>query len=168
VGPLGACPKTTTGLHGQEISRVSPILGPERPATALGSGPVYPMLFFGSAFYKPSKQAGRGSRIIPANQPRTVWDSIMTLWIAPKSFDLSVLVRGQQINGSHRLRFGKGNRPGKTFLRLSEVDAAVQTDGSRVWTGGTWVLSPGCYVLQLDYAQSSKTIVIQIGQARNF
>ena len=78
-----------------------------------------------------------------------------------------MLVRGRQINGLHQLRFGAGNRSGLPFLRLSWDDAAVQRDGSRHWTGGTWVSAPGCYALQLDYSHASKTIVIEIGRTQN-
>jgi hypothetical protein len=127
--PGGFCPKTTEGLQGKGILRISPGLGPSRPAIALGAGPVYPMFFFGSAFYKPSKHSGKGSRIVPADQPGTKWNSIKTIWIAAKSFDSRVLVRGRQINGSHRVRFSVGrNLPGHAFAHLSSLNAAVQTD----------------------------------------
>ena len=166
VDPGAPCPKTTRGLHAQEIHRISSVLGPTGLRIALGSGPVYPFFFFGGAFYRPSKPSGEGSAIRPANQPGA-WDSIKTLWIAPRSFEGRVLVRGRQINGLHLLRFGAGNRSGLPFLRLSWGDAAVQRDGSSHWTGGTWVSAPGCFALQLDYSHASKTIVIEIGRTQN-
>ena len=161
-----SCPKTTRGLHAQQIRQISSVLRSTGPRIALGSGPVYPFFFFGGAFYRPNKTSGKGSAIRPANHPGA-WDSIKTLWIAPRSFEGRVLVRGRQINGLHRLRFGAGNRSGLPFLRLSRDDAAVQRDGSSHWTGGTWVSAPGCYALQLDDSHASKTIVIEIGRTQN-
>ena len=100
VDPGAPCPKTTRGLHAQEIHQISSVLRSTGPRIALGSGPVYPFFFFGGAFYRPSKPSGEGSAIRPANQPGA-WDSIKTLWIAPRSFEGRVLVRGRQINGLH-------------------------------------------------------------------
>jgi hypothetical protein len=166
--PGAPCPKTIDGLQGKGIVRVSSVLGPS-PAIALGSGPVYPIFAFGSGFYKPSKDSGKGSRNIPTDQSGTAWSSIKTIWIAGKSSDSRVLVRGRQINGSHSVRFSVGgNLPGHASVHLSLSNAAVQTDQSRNWTIPIWVRTRGCYALQFDYPRASKRIVIDIGRGRNF
>jgi hypothetical protein len=164
--PAGApCPKTSRGLHAKQVHRISAdVLKPGGPGIALGWGPVYPLFFFPLAFYDPRKASGKGAVIRPTKQPGTVWASIKTLWIAQGTFHGHVLVRGRQLRGTHELRFGAGTRPGPSFLQLSSANAAIQRDGSRNWTGGTWVATPGCYALQLDDSIGSQLIVIEIGQ----
>src|SRR5437016_12684933 len=54
VPPGAPCPKTTRGLHAKRVNRISSgVLRLREPGIALGSGPVFPLFFFPTAFYEP-------------------------------------------------------------------------------------------------------------------
>lgn len=135
--PSGApCPR----VQFHEVSPdVAPVIG-AGPAYAAGfeNGvlPLAPSTFFGGGDYGGNKVA---------------------FFVAP-TYRGPVLVRGEEVNGHHDMRFGDGAEPRKDDLFTAD---GYNPGG---WSAGgsyTRVMVPGCYAYQFDNKGFSETIIFQ-------
>lgn len=88
------------------------------------------------------------------------WGGQKVLWFVNPSYQGMLLVRGQQIDGSHEMRFsgGFGDQP------LSQQLALDTTLGGSPWPNTasyTRLQAPGCYAYQVDGANFSDVIIFQ-------
>jgi hypothetical protein len=144
IAPGAACP----------VSRVDPrvdwasirIFG----GSGIGRGPVYPGL--GSAARVPAT---------PDTQFGGPWLGAKVFWYVRPSYRGPVLIRGRQLDGTHRLGFD-GRKLPQPELRIHShetVGWAGQPTGSRGIASGIRVLVPGCYGVQIDGTHFSRTVV---------
>ncbi len=86
------------------------------------------------------------------------------LWIGRPSYRGPVLIRGRQLDGSHRLRFENGLTPA-TEMRLRSVGRS----SPGCWQNRpsyTRLRAPGCYAWQVDGTTFNRVIVFGAELAR--
>lgn len=112
-----------------------PILAPDRPVPVLHYlDPIPPQsVFFGSAWF--------GEKVI---------------WVVDRgSYRGPILIRGRQLDGPNRVRFGGGRSVPSSELRLRPTGIS--------YGGYTRVRARGCYAYQVDGLGFSYTIVFEAG-----
>jgi hypothetical protein len=147
-----ACPKTAGTPSAQ--------LTPDLCCIALGVGPIRPILA-GPIVYHPGASRGPHSIVHYVNQPKTKWHAIKTLWMAPIDYKDNVLVRGDQIDGPHQVRFGPW-KPRRTELHL-RMPGGPLSGGWQHWTSAIRLWAPGCYALQMDAPGFTHRIIFEAG-----
>ncbi len=144
LGPGDACPFSPA----QPVSRD---FGP-----AAGTGSVF--------------AAGLGRRaVLPFEYPpskRSIfygsgWGGEKVLWIASPSYAGPVLIRGEQLNGSHLVGFSVGGGSA-AYANLQFPPGKQQGDhGWRSWPSETRLQASGCYAYQVDGTSFSEVIVFR-------
>jgi hypothetical protein len=142
LGPGEACPVSAA-------RRVSRSFGP-----AVGTGPVFAV--------------GLGSKTIfpfeyPSNKQSIFygsgWGGDKVLWIGSPSYTGPVLIRGEQLNGSHAVGFSLGDGPA-AYTNLQFPPGKPRSDhGWRNWPTETRLQASGCYAYQVDGTTFSEVIV---------
>ena len=118
---------------------------------AQGPGPVWPVLGFPELkFVYP----------VPPSQPSypSNWGGNKILWIAHR-YHGPVLIRGAQLDGPHRVRFGNDHVPA-TEMRMLSV-GGNSPGGWQNRPSMTRVRAPGCYAWQVDGTTFSRVIVFK-------
>jgi hypothetical protein len=128
---------------------LSPAFGP-----GLGDGPVYPVGFTRRGVLRFEYPPPKNSLFAGSD-----WGGQKVLWVSDPKYDGPILIRGAQIDGTNRLRFGL---VGPTVLE----ELAFPRHSAENWSGGwrnfpsyTRLRAPGCYVYQVDGAGFSDIIV---------
>ncbi len=140
-----ACPKTP-----------SKAVNPDSGLFAAGNGPVYPA---GLGVYS--------GGIIRAGAVDTVQGTRLD-WFAEPGYIGPVLVRGQQIDGTHEVHFSPANpvNPsvgrGKAELQLTGNGDVPSPSGWRRWNMYLETTAPGCYAFQIDGTSFSNVVVIEV------
>jgi hypothetical protein len=112
-------------------------------ARGYGLGPAYPIGFADGTIH-----VGWGRSDVDAR----VWGVQKVLWFVHPRYHGPVLVRGEQVDGQHVVRFERGRIP-RTELR---IPAGVRARPSYVR-----IERPGCYAFQIDGLSFSRTIVFR-------
>ena len=124
--------------------------------SGIGRGPVYPGL--GSP---PTGQLG----VTPA---RGGWLSGKVFWYVTPRYRDRVLIRGARLDAPGEMRFAESSPRRKSELRIGVRDS-VQWGGqparSRGIPSGVYVQSPGCYGVQIDGANFSRTVIFAAARA---
>jgi hypothetical protein len=124
-----------------------------------GPGPVYPGFFAGPAgpeavvnfqYPPPDESELRGSR----------WSGQKMPWMRSPSYRGPVLIRGRQLDGTHRVRFGLALVP-PTELRIGSWGTAAGAPGWGFRASMTRLRAPGCYGYQIDGRTFSRVIVFE-------
>jgi hypothetical protein len=128
---------------------LSPAFGP-----GLGDGPVYPVGFTRRGVLRFEYPPPKNSLFAGSD-----WGGQKVLWVSDPEYDGPILIRGAQIDGTNRLRFGLA---GPTILE----ELAFPRHSAENWSGGwrnfpsyTRLRAPGCYAYQVDGAGFSDIIV---------
>src|SRR5207247_5807861 len=126
---------------------------------AFGPGPVYPGFFSGPAgpeagvnfmYPPPAGSSLAGSR----------WGGQKAPWMRSPSYRGPVLIRGRQLDGTHRVRSGLALVP-PTELRIGGWATVTGAPGWGFRAGTTRLRVPGCYGYQIDGRTFSRVIVFQ-------
>lgn len=140
----GPCPVTTT-----PGTTVSPDFG-----SAIGHSPVYAVGIGKQAkLYYGDVGAVNG------------WHPLKILWVSDRDYLGPILIRGQQLDGPHQLRFNQSDGLPEATMQLP-AETRQEADGRspsgwRHWPSYTFVEAPGCYAYQVDGADFSYPIVVQ-------
>ena len=146
-----------------------PKLGPEDPCPfspahtvsrsfglAIGSGPVFASGIIGEGpflfEYPPSKRS-----IFYASG----WGGNKVLWIASPSYAGPVLIRGEQLNGSHSVGFSVGGGAAAYTNVQFPPGRARGGHGWRSWPSETRLQASGCYAYQVDGTTFSEVIIFR-------
>jgi hypothetical protein len=142
-------------LHVPHLAPGAPC--PVTPATsskfglAQGKGPVWPVLGFPQlSFFYPVRPQ---QVYYPSH-----WSGNKVLWIAHR-YRGPVLIRGAQLDGPNRVRFGLAHIPAAE-MRLTSVGG----NSPRGWQNrpsSTRLRAPGCYAWQVDGTTFSRIIVFK-------
>jgi hypothetical protein len=135
IAPGEPCPRTPGGRPNPDV------------ATALGSGPAYPV---------PGFEAGKRVVELSADERRggSYWQK--TLWAVEPAYDGPVLIRGRGISPAQKMGFGYDDR------ELDELELHAQkTDRWRYGPSFTILPGPGCYAFQVDGTNFSEVIVFE-------
>lgn len=143
----GRCPTT----HGRRYANR------QFGGIVLGSGPVRPLI-------APNRKsdagaATRGILRFRRSPERPGLHSVKTLWFAEPRYRGPVLIRGRQLDGSHKVRFGEVPSLVDPFLPAGPTMNGA--NGFREWPGATWLVAPGCYAWQIDGRGFSYMIVFE-------
>ncbi|HUG16810.1 MAG TPA: hypothetical protein VMM78_17520, partial [Thermomicrobiales bacterium] len=85
------------------------------------------------------------------------------VWYASPAYDGSALVRGQQLDGNHTVRFDFETSIDREADELKLISTYLTPNGDwRTWHGAIVVPAPGCYAMQVDGLDFSYTIVIEV------
>jgi hypothetical protein len=129
---------------------------------AVGSGPVYLVagLTNGVLYYNPPQDfdASAGP-----------WGGAKVLWQIKPEYTGLVLIRGQQVDGTHILDFNGGvdfkptNALGsEPLLKELHLKGGGSTSASwPTWVTFTRVEAPGCYAYQIDGEKFTEVIIFQ-------
>lgn len=129
-------------------------------ANGQGPGPIYPI------------GAARGLQFIyPVASSQlwypSSWSGNKILWVARPDFNGRVLVRGRQIDGPHRLRFGNGGNPLLELRLRLTLDARARGEGGWLTAPSfTRVRAAGCYAWQVDGSGFSRVIIFRAIRVR--
>jgi hypothetical protein len=123
-------------------------------APGLGDGPVCPVGFAKRSVLAFEYPPPKNSLFAGSD-----WGGQKVLWVSNLKYDGPILIRGTQIDGTNRLRFGL---VGPTILEV----LAFPRHSAENWSGGwrnfpsyTRLRVPGCYAYQVDGAGFSGIIV---------
>lgn len=139
-----ACPRTPSEKVGINLDPV------------LGNGPIYADVnnAAGLVTYDPSRVETDGS---------IAWK---TVWVAAPNYHAPSLIRGQQIDGPHAMRFfneEEGLRgPALRFPTETGVTSGGIPSDWRLQPSLTYFPGPGCYAYQVDGLNFSSVIVIEV------
>lgn len=121
-------------------------------ASGIGPGPVYPGLGSSDGHL----QARPGSVVAGG------WYREKVFWYVAPTYRDRVLIRGRRIDGPERLRF-HGRR--RSELRIGPGAATTwsghQPDGSRGRASGVLFRATGCYAVQVDGSDFTRTVVFR-------
>jgi hypothetical protein len=84
------------------------------------------------------------------------WDAGRVTWSAPASFTGPILIRGRAMKGSGAVGFGEGHVP------YDELQLFAEPGKPHEWQSFTRVPGPGCYAYQVDTAQASQVLTVQV------
>jgi hypothetical protein len=142
VSPGAPCP-TSAGAEVATVGFSGPALGPGDPVRPLGSFST------------------RGITTGTSSSVDHHWFGPKTLWYVVPSYQGPVLIRGARLDRPGPVGFGEQPivsaliiPPGPTLNEAS--------DGYRTSPGGTYVMSPGCYGVQVDGTSFSYVLVLEI------
>jgi hypothetical protein len=122
--------------------------------TGIGPGPVYAGLGF---------QDGR-LHATPDTQYGGRWFGEKVFWYVLARYRGPVLIRGRRLDGPQHLGFN-GARAPDAELRIPPLDSVAwqgQPPASRGIPSALRVLTAGCYGIQIDGANFSRTIVVSV------
>jgi hypothetical protein len=122
--------------------------------TGIGPGPVYPGLGFVDGRIHATPDTQYGGR----------WFGEKVFWYVLPRYRGPVLIRGRRLDGPQRLGFN-GARAANTELRISPLDSVTwqgQPHGSRGVASGLRMLTAGCYGIQIDGTNFSRTLVVGV------
>lgn len=127
-------------------------------ATALGEGPVYPIVATGPGDV--SRETARTGVVgYASGRSEGGWYYLKVLWIESPRYRGPALVRGRQLDGPRLVRFEGGARP-SAELRAWDPSGGYPSG----WLGRPSFMrlsGPGCYGLQVDGVNFSRTIVFE-------
>jgi hypothetical protein len=90
------------------------------------------------------------------------WGGNKVLWAVAPSVKTMVLVRGRQLDGRDRVRFGMDINPEKELLMAAPTPGEHRLDGGwRDFPNATRLKHPGCYGYQVDTPSASSVIVFE-------
>jgi hypothetical protein len=90
------------------------------------------------------------------------WGGNKVLWAVAPSVNTVVLVRGRQLDGTDRVRFGKDINPEKELLLGSPTRGEHRLGGGwRGFPSATRLKHAGCYGYQVDTPSTSSVIVFE-------
>jgi hypothetical protein len=128
---------------------LSPAFGP-----GLGDGPVYPLGFSRRGVlhfeYPPPKNSTFAG---------SAWGGQKVLWVSNAKYDGPILIRGAQMDGTNRLRFGLVGPTTLDELAFPRHSAENWSGGWRNFPSYTRLRAPGCYAYQVDGAGFSDIVV---------
>jgi hypothetical protein len=142
----GTCPVSRIGRH-IDWERVK---FPGSPG--IGRGPVYPGM-------SPGAQVA----VTPDVQFGGPWLGQKVFWYVSPSYRGPVVIRGRQVDGTHRLGFN-GRKLPRRELRIHTYDT-VGFDGppgSRGVPSAVRALVPGCYGVQIDGKRFSRIVIFRV------
>jgi hypothetical protein len=141
VSPGTRCP-TSAGAKVNTVGFGGVALGINDPVRPLGSYTIDGVAASGRA------QAG-------------AWFGPKTIWYVVPSYQGPVLIRGKRLDGSGPVGFGE--QPTVSALIIPPGPTLNEaSDGYRTSPGGTWVMSSGCYGVQVDGMDFSYVIVFAV------
>jgi hypothetical protein len=146
IPPGGTCPVSRVG-RGLDWERVK---FPGSPG--IGRGPVYPGMSPGAQVV-----------VTPDVQFGGPWLGQKVFWYVSPTYRGPVLIRGRQLDGTHRLGFN-GTKLPQRELRIHSYDT-VGFDGPRGSRGvpsAVRALVPGCYGVQIDGKRFSRIVIFRI------
>jgi len=127
-------------------------------ATALAEGPVYPIVATDPE--DASRETARTGVVRYASgRSEGGWYFVKVLWTESPRYRGPVLVRGRQLDGPQLVRFEFGSRP-SAELRLWDPSGGYVSG----WLGRPSFMrlrGPGCFGLQVDGKNFSRTIVFE-------
>ncbi|HEY0755204.1 MAG TPA: hypothetical protein VGD98_14690 [Ktedonobacteraceae bacterium] len=88
------------------------------------------------------------------------WGGQKVLWFANPNYQGQVLVRGQQLDGSHKMRFD-GGLGDLSFTPQLVLDTTLGGSPWPSFPSFTRLEAPGCYAYQVDGKTFSYTIVFE-------
>ena len=121
--------------------------------SGIGRGPVYPAT-------GPTAQVVVG----PDAQYGGPWLTTKIFWYVRPRYRGPVLIRGRQLDGTHRLGFNGAALP-RWELRIRTGETVAWTGkppGSRGVPSSIRALVPGCYGVQIDGRRFSRTVVFRV------
>jgi hypothetical protein len=126
-------------------------------AEGVGPGPVYPIL-------------GSSTLLrVFARDDWGAWRGTKVLWFVHQRYRGNVLIRGQRLDGWQRLRFDDGAVPPDEIRIAAGPSPARWRDqpaGSRGRPSYIRVRAGGCYGVQIDGTNFSRTVVFRIAYGR--
>ena len=136
LGPGGSCP--TTPAVGPPQTRARPVA-----AVAVGTGPVYPVLF----------RAGSDGRLD---------QSAVAYWDAPEPLGGVVIVRGHRLGApKDQIGFLNEQQKPRPVHVLDPAAAYPAADEGRWWPPTRLRAGAGCYGLQIDGVRFSEIVVVE-------
>lgn len=119
----------------------------------IGRGPVFPIVTNkdGTLYMSDTRTYG-------------TWYLFKVLWIAAPQYDGPVLVRGRQVDGRHRIRFGLGASPSGEFQFRSRY--SFEASGWRQRSSAVRIDAPGCFAFQIDGRAFSNVIFFTVRKTR--
>ena len=90
------------------------------------------------------------------------WHFFKIVWFISPRYQGPVLVRGRQVDGTNRIRFGDGAAP-RRELRIP-AGRGLFSHGWRAGGSNERVRAAGCYALQVDGVTFSRVIVFRAAQ----
>jgi hypothetical protein len=136
-------------------------LSPYGVGQGFGPGPAYPMLGPPIAGYRRASLVfdyppSRGSPLYGR-----IWGGQKALWFLLPGYGDRVLIRGRQLDGPYRVRFGFDDlRLGRGALPADEERLVVAND-RRDFPSTTRLRTGGCYGYQIDGPNYSRVIVFK-------
>lgn len=116
----------------------------------VGRGPIYPVglnVADGTLDLAPPERYESGR-----------WGGNKVLWFVHPRYRGPVLIRGRQLDGPYRVRFGRGNVP---LRELRITPGETQQRGGRAEPSSSRLRAPGCYGYQVDGKTFSRVIVFR-------
>lgn len=141
-----ACP-TTPG------TTIDPSIGP-----ALGNGPIYPVLF-----------GADGTATLDEEANEDGWYAKKVLWVSDATYSGIALIRIARLDGQAEVRLGGRDEVKLLELQLPEepwVFGHTPT-GWRQWSSLTWFTTPGCYAYQIDGADFTSVLVVEMARPQS-
>jgi hypothetical protein len=132
---------------------VNPITSP-----VIGDGPLYAVSVFSLA----------RSGVLPFEYPPgrnslfrgSSWGGQVLKWIGDPAYTGPALIRGRQLDGPHRLGFGRWKIP-YSEMQLAPGKGDPHAGGWRGWGGYARFRAAGCYGVQVDGTSFSEVIVFK-------
>ncbi len=141
VTPGTPCP-TSAGANVHTVGFSGVALGIDDPVRPLGAYSIHGVAASAHA------QAG-------------AWFGPKTIWYVVPSYSGPVLIRGSRLDGPGPVGFGEQPLASALIIPPGPTVNAY-SDGYRTSPGGIWVVSPGCYGVQVDGTDFSYAIVFMI------
>jgi hypothetical protein len=129
----------------------------------LGSGPAYPIVYnfdtaSGALSFRSFVYQSFYPRVTPTVPPSATlrWDKVR--WIVAAEYQGPLLVRGVRLDAPGAVTFHELDHPLEIQLASPSTSPAEWRD----YPGALSVEGPGCYGFQLDGADFTKTVVLQV------
>ena len=139
------------------VSAPGRVVSPDS-APAIGDGPLYAVSVLSLA----------RSGVLPFEYPLgrnglfrgSSWGGQVLKWIGDPAYAGPALIRGRQLDGPHRLGFGRWRIP-YSEMQLAPGKGDPDAGGWRGWGGYARFRAAGCYGIQVDGTHFSEVIVFK-------
>ena len=145
LSPGSECPRTPSS---GPLAAIVPGTG---NAAALGTGPAYPALYYGTG-----EPAVEGALFDHPNAAGPADLGVgKVLWVVDPAYGgRVVLVRGRELTGTNEIRFQRGYPP--------PAELVVEARNGLSTASQEWFREPGCYAFQLDGPGFTRLIVFEV------